>query len=87
MAAQHKLTTLPEVLGQRRMHRSRITQEKALHMKDRRLAIYAAQLHLLGMVFTDTDLERHFLLRSMRKQKFTPDLAYLHWAEAWLLGL
>jgi glycosyltransferase involved in cell wall biosynthesis len=87
IAAKNKLATLPEVLVRRRMHSGRITQEKALRMKDRRLAIYAAQLRMLGIVFTDTDLERHFLLRSMRKQKFTPDLRYLQWAEAWLLGL
>jgi glycosyltransferase involved in cell wall biosynthesis len=87
IAAKHKLATLPEVLVRRRMHSGRITQEKALRMKDRRLAIYAAQLHELGMVFTDTDLERHFLLRSMRKQHFTLDLGYLEWAETWLLQL
>jgi len=87
IAAKNKLATLPEILVRRRMHSGRITQEKALRMKDRRLAIYAAQLHTLGIVFTDTDLERHFLLRSMRKQKFTPDLVYLEWAENWLLQL
>src|SRR5215813_13711547 len=52
IAAKHKLATLPEVLGQRRMHRSQITQEKALLMKERRLATYAAQLQLLGIAFT-----------------------------------
>ena len=56
-------------------------------MKDRRLAIYTAQLRALDVAFTDTDLERHFLLRSMRKQRFTPDLVYLEWAETWLLRL
>ncbi len=87
IAAKHKLTTLPKVLVRRRMHGGRITQEKAHRTKDRRLAIYAAQLRTLGVAFTDTDLERHFLLRSMRKQRFTPDLAYLEWAETWLLRL
>jgi len=87
IAAKHKLASLPEVLVRCRRHKSRITREQAHRGKDRRLAIYAAQLHALGIVFTDTDLERHFLLRSMRKQRFTPDLAYLEWAEAWLLRL
>ena len=87
IAAKHKLASLPEVLVRCRRHKSRITREQAHRMKDRRLAIYAAQLHALGVAFTDTDLERHFLLRSMRKQKFAPDLAYLEWAEAWLLRL
>ena len=87
IAAKYKLATLPEVLVRCRMHDGRITLEKAHRGKDGRLAIYAAQLRALGVAFTDTDLERHFLLRSMRKQRFTPDLAYLEWAEAWLLRL
>src|SRR5262249_9531648 len=71
----------------RRIHSGRVTAEKAYRIKDRRLAIYAAQLHTLGVSFTNTDLEYHFLLRSMRKQKFTPDLVYLDWAESWLQRL
>jgi len=87
IAANHKLATLPEVLVRRRMHAGQLTQEKAARTQERRLAIYAAQLHLLGVSFTDTDLKRHLLLRSMRKQGFRPDLIYLEWAETWLLRL
>lgn len=87
IAAKNKLATLPEVLVRCRMHESRITREQGHRRKDRRLTIYAAQLLALGVAFTDTDLERHFLLRSMRKQRFTPDLAYLEWAETWLRRL
>jgi len=87
IAAKHKLATLPKVLLRRRMHAGRITQEKAYRIKDTLLAIYASQLRALGVAFTDIDLERHFLLRSMRKLKFTPDLVYVEWAEAWLLRL
>jgi glycosyltransferase involved in cell wall biosynthesis len=87
IAAQHKLATLPEVLGRRRIHSGQIMLRQASHKKDRRLKIYASQLQALGITFTDTDLERHALLRSMRKLKFTPDLAYLEWAEDWLLRL
>jgi len=87
IAAHHKLATLPEVLGRRRIHSGQIMLKKASHKKDWRLKIYAAQLQALGVAFTDTDLERHALLRSMRKQGFAPDLAYLEWAEMWLLQL
>jgi glycosyltransferase involved in cell wall biosynthesis len=87
IAANHKLATLPEVLVRRRRHASQLTQEKAARAPERRLAIYAAQLHLLGVSFTDTDLNRHLLLRSMRKRGFRPDLNYLEWAETWLLQL
>ena len=87
IAADHKLATLPEVLVRRRMHAGQLTQEKAAHTQERRLAIYAAQLQLLGVPFSDTDLKCHFLLRSMRKRGFRPDLIYLEWAETWLLRL
>jgi glycosyltransferase involved in cell wall biosynthesis len=87
IAVKHKLATLPEVLVRGRRHGGRISREQAHRVKDLRLTIYAAQLHALGIAFTDTDLERHFLLRSMRKQGFTPDLAYLEWADAWLQRL
>jgi len=87
IAAKYKLATLPEVLVRRRRHGGRSTEGKAHRMKDRRLTIYAAQLRVLGVAFTDLDLECHFLLRSMRKQGFRPDLAYVEWAEAWLVRL
>jgi glycosyltransferase involved in cell wall biosynthesis len=87
IAANHKLATLPEVLVRRRMHASQLTQKKAARAPERRLAIYAAQLQLLGVSFTDTDLKRHLLLRSMRKRGFRPDLNYLEWTETWLLRL
>jgi glycosyltransferase involved in cell wall biosynthesis len=87
ISADHKLATLPEVLVLRRMHAGQLTQEKAARTEERRLAIYAAQLHLLNVSFTDADLKRHSLLRSMRKQRFRPDLIYLEWAESWLLRL
>ncbi len=87
IAARYKLATLPDVLVRRRMHSGRITEEKAHRIKETLMAIYATQLHALGVAFTNTDLERHFLLRSMRKQRFAPDLIYLEWAEKWLLQL
>lgn len=87
IAANHKLATLPEVLVRRRIHAGQLTQEKAARTEGQRLAIYAAQLHLLGISFTDSDLKRHLLLRSMRKRGFRPDLVYLEWAETWLLRL
>ena len=87
IAAKYKLAALPEVLVRCRMHKGRTTLEKAHRIKDRRLAIYASQLSVLRVPFTDIDLERHFLLRRMRKLGFAPDLVYVDWAEAWLQQL
>ena len=92
IAAKYKLATLPTVLVRRRQHpqqltREKLTREKAAHAQERRAAIYATQLETLGIAFTATDLERHALLRGMRKRGFRPDLAYLEWAEPWLTQL
>jgi glycosyltransferase involved in cell wall biosynthesis len=87
IAAKYKLAALPAVLVRCRMHKGRTTREKAHRIKGRRLAIYASQLSVLSVPFTDMDLERHFLLRRMRKLRFTPDLVYVDWADAWLQQL
>jgi glycosyltransferase involved in cell wall biosynthesis len=87
IARKHKLGNLPEVLTCIRGHAGRITREKAQLVKDKNLDIVSAQLTELGVMFTDTDLERHFLLSHMNKLQFIPDREYLEWAGAWLLKL
>jgi glycosyltransferase involved in cell wall biosynthesis len=85
IAARHKLANLPEVL----LTRCRIAGAPA-DPEQRRIergAVYGLQLTELGIAFTDEDLQRHFLLRRMRKEHFAPDSAYLAWAEAWLRNL
>jgi glycosyltransferase involved in cell wall biosynthesis len=87
IARKHKLGNLPEVLAYSRVHADRVTREKAQLVKDKNLEIISAQLTELGVMFTDTDLERHFLLPRMNKLQFTPDREYLEWAGTWLLKL
>lgn len=84
IAAEHKLATLPEVLVRRRTHAGRSTHAKSERIKAIRLEIFAEQLTALGVSFSGTDLERHYLLRRMQKLGFAPDEAYLGWAESWL---
>jgi hypothetical protein len=85
IAARHKLSNLPQVLLTRR--RSGDASVDAVQRKAERGAVYGLQLRELGIAFTDDDIERHFLLRRMRKERFVPDSAYLAWAEAWLRNL
>ena len=85
IAAQHKLSNLPEILLTRR--RTGAAAEDPETRKAERGAVYGLQLAELGIAFTDEDLQRHFLLRRMRKERFAPDHAYLAWAEAWLRNL
>jgi glycosyltransferase involved in cell wall biosynthesis len=87
IAAAHGIANLPEVLVRRRAHDQQTSKGKDEPTRRYRLAIYARQLTALGVAFDAQDLERHYLLRRMRKSGFTPDREYLDWAEAWLLTL
>ena len=87
MAVDHKLANLPRVLVLRRAHEQATTRLAADRKQRLRQAIYAGQLEQLGVSFSETDLERHFLLRRMNKLGFVPDRDYLDWGEAWLLKL
>jgi len=85
VAARHKLANLPEVLLTRQ--RTAGAPADAEQRRVERSAVYGLQLSELGIAFTDEDLDRHFLLRRMRKEGFAPDAAFVAWAEAWLRGL
>jgi glycosyltransferase involved in cell wall biosynthesis len=85
IAALHKLSNLPEILLTRR-RTGDVAEDPDLRRTERG-AVYGLQLAELGIAFTDDDLDRHFLLRRMRKERFAPDNAYLAWAEAWLRNL
>jgi len=85
IAAHRKLSNLPEILLTRR--RTGAAAEDPELRRTERGAVYGLQLAELGIAFTDDDLDRHFLLRRMRKERFSPDNAYLAWAEAWLRNL
>jgi len=85
IAARYRLSNLPEILLTRRRAAAAAADPELL--KAERGAVYGLQLAELGIAFGDHDLERHFLLRRMRKEKFAPDSAYLAWAEAWLRNL
>ena len=87
IAAQHGIANLPEVLVRRRAHPRQTSKDKDEHTRLYRQAIYAQQLEVLGVAYEEQDLVRHHLLRRMRKSGFTPDRAYIDWAETWLLGL
>ena len=85
IAARHKLANLPEILLTR--HHMAGAAADPEQRRVERGAVYGLQLTELGIAFTDEDLQRHFLLRRMRKERFAPDRAYLAWADAWLRNL
>jgi glycosyltransferase involved in cell wall biosynthesis len=87
IAAKHGIANLPELLVRRRAHNQRTSHDKDEPTRHYRRAIYEQQLRALGITFQEEDLERHYLLRRMRKSRFTPDREYVDWAEAWFLKL
>src|SRR5574337_643394 len=87
VAKNSKLGNLPETLVRRRTHAGNLGREKAEVMKAKNQEIASAQLIELGVTFTATDLERHFVLSHMTRLQFTPDREYLEWADAWLQKL
>jgi hypothetical protein len=84
LARRYHLGNLPEALVQSRRHSGRITYEKATLIRDHCVHLISTQLTELGVAFTTTDIERHFLLLRMAEHQFTPDVEYVAWAEAWL---
>ena len=87
IAAEHAIANLPEVLVRRRAHDKQTSKGRDEQTRRYRQAICAQQLQALGIAFEEKDLERHYLLRRMRKSGFTPDREYVDWAEVWLHGL
>ncbi len=87
VAAEHGIANLPEVLVRRRAHAQQTSKGRDEQNRLYRQAIYARQLEALGIAFEEEDLQRHYLLRRMRKSGFTPNREYVDWAEAWLLAL
>ncbi len=88
IAADYKLATLPHILLERRKHTGQSTISKAdPEIKRGRLQVFAEQLDAMGIDYSDTDLENHYLLRRMHKAGFRPDRAYINWSRHWLSRL
>lgn len=87
LAQRYQLGNLPTVLVRSRMHKDRITREKAELVQTTCLSIIEPQLTALGVTFTPADAERHFLLLRMAKRRFVPHREYVEWADTWLQKL
>ncbi|NNC23538.1 glycosyltransferase family 2 protein [Salinisphaera sp. USBA-960] len=88
IAANYKLATLPHILLERRKHTGQSTISKAdPEIKRGRLQVFAEQLDAMGIEYSDTDLENHYLLRRMHKAGFWPDRAFIDWTKHWITRL
>lgn len=82
--ADYPLAALREVLVERRQHGEQASDERSPEVVQWRLAIFAAQLDRLDVRYDPRDLERHYALRRMHKEGFSPGSDFLDWAENWL---
>lgn len=87
LAEHHRMANLPEVLVCGREHGDRITQLTPGLGKNRKMAIQSRLLEILGVDFTEQDLERHYLLTQPRRGGDKLGKDYLEWAEDWLEAL
>lgn len=87
LARRYKIGNLPDILVHGRVHEEQVTGQTFELGLSKKREIAAMQLDELGVGYTEHDLERHVALGRMGKLSFTPDQAYLVWAEAWLRQL
>ena len=87
LAKQYKLGNIPECLVYGRIHPEQITGQTPGLGDAKKQEIISAQLHELGVPFSEKDLDPHLTLSRMRKSQFIPDTAYLEWAQEWLVRL
>jgi hypothetical protein len=84
LSQQHLLANLPRVFLRRRIHSGRITAARAAQVREMNSKIIVRQLDALNMSYTAEDVERHFLLLRLKKERFTPDRDFLEWLANWL---
>ena len=87
LAKRYKMANFSDTLTRIRVHPAQITAQTAELGEAKKREIVSGQLSDLGVAFHQKDLIPHLTLSRMRKLRFTPDRAYLDWADAWLQSL
>ena len=87
LSSRYRMANIPECLVLGRIHSEQITVLTPDLGDEKKRQIIGTQLQELGVSFAPEDLDPHLMLSRMRKMQFTPDAAYLRWAEDWLLRL
>lgn len=87
LSSQFRMANIPECLVLGRIHPQQITALTTDLGNEKKREIVSTQLHHVGVSFSPEDLDPHLMLSRMRKMHFTPDAAYMRWAEEWLLRL
>ena len=87
IARDYKVGNLPQILVRGRIHPGRFTGATKDLGRRIKLDIMRGQLTDVGMVFSEEDLERHYLLPRPEHAAAPLGPDYLHWAEDWIRRL
>jgi glycosyltransferase involved in cell wall biosynthesis len=87
LAERHAMANLPSILVCGREHEGRFTRNTRDAGRDRKIAIQARLLDVLGMKFADDDLALHYGLTQLPDAERPPPGEHLAWTERWLCGI
>lgn len=87
LARQFRLANVPSVLGYQREHRGRSTKAAPETLLQAKYRLIDRQLRALGIIATQADLARHYLLTRIKREDWTTHPDYLQWAAGWLENL
>ena len=82
LTAEHRVANLPELLVDRRLHADQTIHRESLLIRQRTAAIARHLLADLEISPTDTELDRHVTLGSIKSS--VASRQFLEWSEAWL---
>ena len=87
LSRRYRLANMPRVLAYQREHPGRITKSSRDQLLMSKYRLIDRQLRPLGIVASQADLERHYLLTRIKRQDWVAAPDYLQWAAGWLHGL
>jgi glycosyltransferase involved in cell wall biosynthesis len=87
LSRQCRFANLPRILAFQREHIGRVTKSSGGRLAEAKYRLIDRQLRALGIVASQADLARHYLLTRIKKEDWASEPHYLEWAADWLHGL
>jgi glycosyltransferase involved in cell wall biosynthesis len=87
LSGRGRFANLPWILAYQREHPGRITKSSRAKLLLAKYRLIDMQLRNLGIVASQPDLARHYLLTRIKAGDWAAEPDYLRWAALWLHGL
>ena len=84
LSRRFRFANLPRFLAYQREHAGRVTKTSGDKLRQAKYRLIDRQLRALGIVATESDLQRHYLLTRIKQIDWAADPDYLPWAAQWL---